>query len=60
VHITISAMNREIHVPYDDDAFFSADTKSTLQTYTSYTTQVDKNIWNRMFYNGIGGWITGL
>jgi len=53
-------MNREIHVPYDDDAFFSADTKSTLQTYTSYTTQVDKNIWNRMFYNGIGGWITGL
>jgi len=30
------------------------------QTHTFCTTQVDKNVQNRTFYNGIGGWLTGL
>jgi len=35
-------------------------TKSIVQTHTVCTTQVDKNRQNRTFYNGIGGWSTGL
>jgi len=35
--------------------FLSADTKSILQTHIFCTTQVDENVQNRMFYNGVGG-----
>ena len=38
----------------------SADTKSIVQTHTFCSPQVDKNVHNRRFYNGIGGWLTGL
>jgi len=34
-----------------------ADMKPTVQTHTFCTTQVDKNRQNKMFYNGVGGWI---
>ena len=43
-----------------DDVFLSADTKSIVRTHTFCTTQVDKNIPNRTFYNGVEDWITGL
>jgi len=33
----------------------SADTRSIVQTHTFCARQVDKNIQNRTFYNGIGG-----
>jgi len=42
------------------NVFLPADTKSIVQTHTFCATQVDKNIQNGTFYNGIGGWTTGL
>ena len=42
----------------DDDTILSADTRSTNIHFC--TTQVDKNVQNRTFHNGIGGWLTGL
>ena len=43
-----------------DDVFFSANTKSIVQTNTFCTMQVDKNVQNSTFHNITGGWITGL
>jgi len=42
--------------------YLPADTKSIVQAHTFWTTQVDKNIQNRTFYNGnsVGGRITGI
>jgi len=46
---------------YNNNVFLPEDTKPIVQTHIFCTTmQVDKNIQNRMFYNGIGGWITRL
>jgi len=47
-------------MPVIDDVFLSGDTKSIVTTHSFGTTQVDTNVRNRTFYNGIGGWITGL
>jgi len=40
--------------------FLPADTKYIVQTHTFCTTLVNKNRQNRMFYNSVGGWITGV
>jgi len=45
---------------YNNNVFFPADTKSTVQTHTFCTTLVTKNRKNRTFYNSVGGWITGV
>jgi len=37
-----------------------SDTKSTVQTHTVCTTQIDRNRHNRTFCNGVGGRTTGL
>jgi len=34
-----------------------SDTKSTVQAHTVCATQVDKNLQNRTFCSGVGGWI---
>jgi len=47
-------------VIYNNHAFFPADTKSIVQTHTLCTTLVNKSRRNRMFYNSVGGWITGV
>jgi len=38
----------------NNNVFLPADTKSLVQKHTIYTMQVDKNIQNEAFYNGIG------
>jgi len=47
-------------VTYNNNAFLPADTKCIVQTHTFCTTLVNKNRQNRMFYNNVGGWISGV
>jgi len=47
-------------VTYNNNVFLPADTKSIIQTHTFCTTLVNKNRQNRMFYNSVWGWITGV
>jgi len=55
-HHMASGKNTCIKLWLDNiNVFLPADMKSIVPTHTSCTTQVDRNIQNGTFYNGIGG-----